>query len=156
MLLIFLFPALFVRRPIQSITTLRFGEITTLTCGSHITVGKELPRLRWYRIRQPSPGSSPSNITLEAVGSSEDGHLEVIEEMDASGEVILRVRLTPASQGRYVCASFPEEVADLAGEDELLREKMLQKAVPHIPADVSYYSGKQNTLFVITVLKDSL
>ncbi|KAM3173406.1 hypothetical protein ACTXT7_012579 [Hymenolepis weldensis] len=133
--------SLVVHRPIQSITTLRFGEITTLTCGSHIIVGKELPRLRWYRIRQPPPGSNPSNITLEAVGSSDDGHLEVIEETDASGEVILRVRLTPASQGRYVCASFPKEVADLAGADELLREKMLQKAVQHVPADVSYYSA---------------
>ncbi|VDO04623.1 unnamed protein product [Rodentolepis nana] len=133
--------SLFVRRQIQPITSLRFGEIETLTCVSSKPAGEKQPRLKWYRIQPASPGSNPSNVTLESVGSFDDGHLEVIEETDASCEAILRVKLTPASRGRYVCASFTEEVVDLASEDKILKEELLQKAVQHVPSDVSYNSA---------------
>lgn len=138
------FLALIVRRPFQTVSTLRFGEIIPLSCAPRTIIGKGTPRLRWYRQRSPIGRDTESDYfsaTLEAIGSSDGGQYMVIEETDASGEVILRVKLTPASQGRYVCASFPDELADLAGEEELSKEKLLQKAVQHVPTDVEYSSG---------------
>lgn len=86
---------------------------------------------------------------LEAVTTTADGLQEVIEEMDASNEVILRVHLTPISRGRYVCAAFPEELSHLAEEGQLPRKILLQHALQHTSADISYHSGECFNIAVI-------
>ncbi|KAL5972154.1 hypothetical protein TSMEX_000107, partial [Taenia solium] len=125
-----------VKRPAISTDTLRFGEIATLTCAPLVT-GTGTKRLRWYRY---GPEES-SEVVLEAVTMTADGLQEVIEETNASNEVVLRVHLTPASKGRYVCAAFPEELAHLANEEQLPRKILLQHALQHTSSDISYHSA---------------
>ncbi|VDK35673.1 unnamed protein product, partial [Taenia asiatica] len=128
--------ALTVKQPAISADTLRFGEIATLTCAPLIA-GTGTKRLRWYRY---GPEES-SEVVLEAVTTTVDRLQEVVEETNASNEMILRVRLTPASKGRYVCAAFPEELSHLANEEQLPRKILLQHALQHTSADISYHSA---------------
>lgn len=128
--------ALTVRRPVISADTLRFGEITTLTCAS-LTAGMGPKRLRWYRYL---PAES-SEAVLKAVTTSADGLQEVIEETNVSNEVILRVRLTPTAQGRYTCVEFPEKFSHLSNEEYLPQKTLLQHALQHTSTEISYRSA---------------
>ncbi|KAM7536536.1 hypothetical protein Aperf_G00000085321 [Anoplocephala perfoliata] len=135
--------SLIIRGPLQPVSSLRFGETITLSCAPGTMMGKKAPRLQWYRLRSSSGRDTEMDhydAILEAVKSSNDGQHMVTEETDSSGEVVIQVRLSPASKGRYVCALFSEELADLAEEQELPKEKVLQKAIQHMPRDVTYNS----------------
>ncbi|VDM30302.1 unnamed protein product, partial [Hydatigera taeniaeformis] len=124
-----------IKRPASSSDTLHFGGIATLTCAPSIP-NTGARRLRWYHYK---PAKAPEAV-LEAINTTADGLKEVIEETDASNEVILRVHLTPASQGRYVCAAFPEELLHLANEEELQQEILLHHAIQHTSTDIGYQS----------------
>ena len=74
---------------------------------------------------------------LDPIVTGDDWLHEVIEESDASGEVILRVRLTPSTQGRYVCIALPE-----ANRDLLTRNALMRSGLQHAPVAISYHSGE--------------
>ncbi|VDD79726.1 unnamed protein product [Mesocestoides corti] len=120
------------KRSPLAVNEVKFGDSITLTCESR-GIDEGVQKLWWSRY-------VPAEEKFEALGTTEDGPYEITEGMDASRKVTLRVRTTPTSQGRYVCAAFPRALLQLTREEMLPMTVVLQKAVQYASVDIDYES----------------